>query len=301
MGRLEGPDFWLSGDYWNVDSNITKWGEHEIRRNLASASHDIHRHDQVRRLVLPPHPNRKDNLGRELQDRQCISGVVSPDANFLEAFGFDLGLRDRQGGPIIKKPGIAPGWSPVSKGEMFRSGRSYDRNVARLADSMKSMRRAQSTPGFSLIDTTSTIRREDFTSEHSNGGDFCADCGMQSCVRPPRPGRVEEDKIDPKGGHAVAQGKTHGSRSCRYWDSFDHTCKREAAKTSCATFSASFNSHPEAYPLKYGLELNPASVYTKKHEMSGESALRYHEEKKARPAMSRSRPWTETMRPSTAP
>lgn len=55
---------WLSGDYWNVDSNIMKWGKHEagvlwlrwthvaeicsavskVRRNGACANHDVHRH-----------------------------------------------------------------------------------------------------------------------------------------------------------------------------------------------------------------------------------------------------------------
>eukprot|EP00439_Symbiodinium_sp_Y106_P057558 s1116_g8.t1 len=70
-------------------------------------------------------------------------------------------------------------------------------------------------------------------------------------------------------------GRTFGSRSCYYWDRFDHTCKREAAKMSCATHCPAEREHVEGYPFKE-LDLNPAAVYTRKFRMSGEASLRNH-------------------------
>jgi hypothetical protein len=136
------------------------------------------------------------------------------------------------------------------------------------------------------MDTASTLHPEDFGGEL---GEFSS---------PPEEGKT----IDPKGGHALLEGRTHSSRSSRYWDSFDHTARREATKMSCGTFSPSFNAH-EAHPLNCGIELNPASVYTLKYKQAGEDKHRYHEEKMSRPAMSRSKPWlTGTKsRPNTAP
>jgi len=101
-------DFWSTGEYWNVDSNIRKWGEHEVRRNAASAAHDVHRHDQYVRIVLPPQPGEK----KQRPERSCVSGVVSPADAFLEAWGFDLGLRDRQARPTKMEPSIATSTLP---------------------------------------------------------------------------------------------------------------------------------------------------------------------------------------------
>ncbi|CAL1168362.1 unnamed protein product [Cladocopium goreaui] len=104
--RIDGVStLWTAGDYWNVDSNIMKWGKHEVRRNGACANHDVHRHDQITKLVLPPKPGDTRPL------RYCVSGVVSPDCCFLEAWGFDLGLRDRQGNNTTL-------WKPAGSNEM---------------------------------------------------------------------------------------------------------------------------------------------------------------------------------------
>jgi hypothetical protein len=300
--REEGPDFWLSGEFWNTDSNIVKWGEHEIRRNLASSGHDVMRHDQVKRLVLQQPAGRTDNLGNEMPDRQCVSGVVSPDANFLEAYGFDLGQRDRQGIPVARQKGIAPGWNPTAKGEMFRSNSSYFRNVSRRAEHMKELtklpldtKQKQSVASFGreLMETASTLRPEDIAGEDEKFNQE----GTQ--VK-----RSESSPLftDSNGGHIMGHGRTHGSRSCRYWDSYDHTARREATKMSCGTHSYSFHSHPEGYPLLSGMELNPASVYTLKHKKGGEDVMRYHEEKNFRPHDSRPKPWmVGSRRPNTAP
>merc|ERR1719221_1110905 len=102
----ETPEMWLSGDFWNRDSNIRRWGEHEIRRNLAASNHDVHRHDQKMRMVLHPHP------GSELPPKVVMSGAISPDSNFVEAWGFDLGSRDRQGAPATR-------WHPTNTDEHF--------------------------------------------------------------------------------------------------------------------------------------------------------------------------------------
>jgi len=230
----EVPHLWTCGDYWNVDSNIRKWGTHEARRNAANASHDVHRHDQIRRLVLPPKP------GDPRPPRNCVSGVVSPDCCFLEAWGFDLGLRDRQGNNTSL-------WRPVGKQEMFRSERSFTRNTERILENVRTLRKTASVPGQLMAQT---LKPEDTAGEA--GEISSADDATM-----------------------LRAGRTFGSRSCYYWDRFDHTCKREAAKMSCATHCPAEREHVEGYPFKE-LDLNPAAVYTRKFRMSGEASLRNH-------------------------
>ncbi|CAE8678032.1 unnamed protein product [Polarella glacialis] len=234
---------WLAGEYWNVDSNIRRWGLHEVRRNAAAASHDVHRHDQITRIVLPPQP------GSDKPPRQCVSGVVTADSCFLEAWGFDLGLRDRQAN-------YAPLFKPVTSGEQFRSQRSYSRNCGRLAENYRMMRKTASVPGQVMA---STLRPEDIAGEA--GEESSADDTM-----------------------LLKAGRTFGSRSCSGWDRYDHTVRREAAKTSCGTYSPSFNLHPQGHVFKDELELNPASVYTKKYiKNMDESAFRGHYPKASMP------------------
>ncbi|CAK9085874.1 unnamed protein product [Durusdinium trenchii] len=232
--RVDGVGtLWLSGDYWNVDSNIMKWGKHEIRRNGASANHDVHRHDQITKLVLPPKPGEED---RPL--RYCVSGVVSPDCCFLEAWGFDLGLRDRQG----NNTGL---WKPVGRNEMFRSERSYTRNIERILQNTRTLRGSASVPGSVMAQT---LKPEDIGGE---AGELST----------------------PDDATMLRAGRTHASRSCYGWDRYDHTCRREAAKLSCSIHCPAEKVHAEGYPFKE-LDLNPASVYTKKFRMTGEASLR---------------------------
>eukprot|EP00928_Gymnodinium_smaydae_P069989 TRINITY_DN53947_c0_g1_i1.p1 TRINITY_DN53947_c0_g1~~TRINITY_DN53947_c0_g1_i1.p1 ORF type:complete len:446 (-),score=63.80 TRINITY_DN53947_c0_g1_i1:41-1285(-) len=265
------PDLWTSGEYWNVDSNIRKWGEHEIRRNMAAANHDVHRHDQIQRVVLPPQPGHVNMLGQPLPMRQSVSGVITADGSFLEAMGFDLGLRDRQAKPVKL-------WRPANSSEMFRSHESYQRDLPRMTDYYRTMRRSNSMPGSTQASTTMrevpTLRPEDV------GGQAGAHA-------------EESDETHQKAG------RTHGSRSCRYWDRYDHTCRREAAKMACGTFSPIYNSHPEFYPI-HNLELSPAAVYTRKYQLWGEEALRGHESKKVRPHNNRARPWLQQPQQSGA-
>jgi len=227
------PELWTSGEYWNVDSNIRIWGEHEMRRNAAEAAHDVHRHDQITRTVLAPNPG----SGKQ-ESRQCVSGVVSADCCFLEAWGFDLGLRDRQANPATL-------WMPPSAAEMFRAERSFSRNNSRIAESFRTLRKSSSLPGTSKQPITSGIKPEDIGGEPE-------DCQLGM------------------------MGRTFGSRSCRYWDRFDHAVKREASKSACSVHSPNFKSHPHAHPIKDHLELQPASVYTRKFRQSGEDSLRRH-------------------------
>jgi len=243
------PHTWSTGELWNIDSNIKKWGEHEVRRNAASASHDVHRHDQIQRVVLPPQAGAK----RPMAARLCLSGVVSPDACFLEAWGFDLGLRDRQARPT----GL---FRPPGKGEQFRGSDSYNRNIPRMSEYFRSLAKSASSPGLLVTtDLATTLRPEDVG---GNAGDFG---GREA------------------GDHETA-GKTHGSRSCHYWDSYDHTCRREAAKLSCSIHSPVFREHKDAHPFVDEIELRPQAIYTRKYREaeknqagSGHMALRGRE------------------------
>ena len=53
-------------------------------------------------------------------DRISRSGVMTADSSFLEAWGFPLGQRDRNGKQIEKL------WKKTSTGEYFRGARSYE-------------------------------------------------------------------------------------------------------------------------------------------------------------------------------
>jgi len=226
---------WTCGELWNCDSNIRKWTDWEVKRNAAAASHDVHRHDQITRIVLQPQATSKVKTAR-----LCVSGVVSPDCCFLEAWGFDLGLRDRQGKPTRM-------FKPVTQGKQFRHPRSYNRDVSRIHAYKSTLGKTASSPGLTLPqDTVMTLRPEDIGGEAGEQG----------------------------GSEAASlerQGRMYASRSCPYWDSYDHTCRREAAKMSCSIHSPSFRSHPENYAYVDELELTPAAIYTKKYrEGSGD-------------------------------
>lgn len=242
---------WTQGDLWNIDSNIKKWGEHEVRRNASSGAHDVHRHDQIQRCVLAPQQGAKSSL----KHRLCVSGVVSPDACFLEAWGFDLGLRDRQAKPV----GL---FKPVGKGEQFRAPRSYDRDIPRMAEHERSMKRSFSSPSevkSSLSGMLATLRPEDIGGEAGEHG-----------------GREALD-------HETA-GKTHASRSCHYWDEYNHVVKREAAKLSCSIHSPAFRESKDAHPFVEEIEMRPQAIYTRRYRQaeknqpgSGHRALRGRE------------------------
>lgn len=233
------PELWLKGEYWNVDSNIRLWGLHEVRRNAASANHDVHRHDQITRIVLPPQPG-----ARNQRSRQCVSGVVGADSCFLEAWGFDLGLRDRQARPTTL-------WQPVNANQMFRGERSYERDLKRMTDNFRTMRKSATLPGTIMPANVVTLRPEDFGAE---AGDVAS---------------AEDAMLD-------RSGRTHNSRSHRFHDQYDHTVKREAAKMACAIHSPCFRSHAQGHPFKENCELSPASVYTLKYQKGGEESLRKH-------------------------
>jgi len=244
---------WSTGELWNIDSNIRIWGEHQIKRNAAASAHDVHRHDQFERICLIPQPG---SGGKKTHaPRLCVSGVVSPDCCFLEAWGFDLGLRDRQAKPVKL-------WRPVGKAEQFRALRSYDRDIPRMAEHHRTLNKSSSAPGSygqTLHSMMATLRPEDVGGEAGeHGGSDAAN-------------------------HEVA-GKTHGSRSCHYWDSYDHTCRREAAKLSCATHSPAFREHKDAHPYVDEIELRPQAIYTRKYRSAeknqpgtGQHALRGRE------------------------
>lgn len=234
---------WISGEFWNVDSNIRKWGLHEVKRNAASANHDVHRNDQVTRIVLPPHPD--DPRQQRIPARRCVSGVASADDCFLEAWGFDLGLRDRQGNPT-------PLWRPTGPGgEHFRSERSYSRNLQRMTEQYRGMRRVSSTPGFAgktgALSISTTLRPEDI------GGD----AGEHS---------VMEDK------QLESAGRLHGSRSCRGWDDHLHCARREAAKMANSVHSPALATrHEDGIPVIEG-RLAPAAIYTRRHKIQNGGA-----------------------------
>eukprot|EP00913_Durusdinium_trenchii_P031712 g29698.t1 len=192
--RVDGVGtLWLSGDYWNVDSNIMKWGKHEIRH-----LHGIH---------------------------FCSK---------FQAWGFDLGLRDRQG----NNTGL---WKPVGRNEMFRSERSYTRNIERILQNTRTLRGSASVPGSVMAQT---LKPEDI------GG--------------------EAGELSTPDDATMLRA---GLSSCYGWDRYDHTCRREAAKLSCSIHCPAEKVHAEGYPFKE-LDLNPASVYTKKFRMTGEASLR---------------------------
>eukprot|EP00405_Crypthecodinium_cohnii_P027278 CAMPEP_0206516570 /NCGR_PEP_ID=MMETSP0324_2-20121206/63444_1 /ASSEMBLY_ACC=CAM_ASM_000836 /TAXON_ID=2866 /ORGANISM="Crypthecodinium cohnii, Strain Seligo" /LENGTH=274 /DNA_ID=CAMNT_0054009525 /DNA_START=21 /DNA_END=846 /DNA_ORIENTATION=+ len=164
LGGEERPDGcadnWTKGEFWNVDSNIRIWGPHEVRRNGASASHDVHRHDQIRRICLPALPGQE-----RFEGRQCVSGVVGADTCFLEAWGFSLGRRDRQARPV----GI---FLPTGANEQFRSHRSFDRDLGRMTESFRTMRRSQTTPGTIMPATATTLRPEDVGGDAGELADY---------------------------------------------------------------------------------------------------------------------------------
>lgn len=241
--RADGePQAWTSGEMWNCDSNIRKWGEHEMRRNAAASSHDVHRHDQIGRVVLQPMQGAK----RQMAPRLCLSGCVSADSSFLEAWGFDLGLRDRQAKPVSL-------WQPVTKNEQFRGLRSYERDIPRVVENNRSLRRTASTPGVlpTNPDVAFTLRPEDIGGEAG-------------------------DSMSPDANDLEKQGRTHGSRSCRGWDGYDHASKREAARLSNAIHSPMLKEHPEGYPFVDEVELHPAAIYTRRFKQGGENACRRH-------------------------
>eukprot|EP00929_Paragymnodinium_shiwhaense_P108987 TRINITY_DN75343_c0_g1_i1.p1 TRINITY_DN75343_c0_g1~~TRINITY_DN75343_c0_g1_i1.p1 ORF type:complete len:341 (-),score=47.24 TRINITY_DN75343_c0_g1_i1:64-1086(-) len=242
------PDLWRTGEYWNVDSNIRIWGEHEVRRGGAASNHDVHRHDQICRYMLEPQPV-IGRLSREQPARITTSGVVKPDTSFLECWGFDLGLRDRQAAPVKC-------FKPVNKGRQFRSLRNFkQRNFAEMAETMRSQRTTFSTPGQTLIDGGRTFKTEEVAGE----------TGEESESRP---------------------GMTYGSRSCNFWDEYGHCTRREGARLSHSVHSNAFTAHKEDYPIKYQLELNPASVYTLKFRREGHDALRRKDPKEYMPGQS---------------
>jgi hypothetical protein len=245
----QSPDNWLQGEYWNVDSNIKKWNTHEVKRNAASANHDVHRHDQIKRIVLSPHPH-ADAKSQRIPPRQCISGAVSPDCCFLETWGFDLGMRDRQGVPIHTKV-----WRPTggsNNPEQFRSLRSYNRNTERMTEYSRSMRRYSSVPSLTTEKSTDTPTSKPTTMRPEDIG---GDVGEMS---------VMEDKM------LQSAGRIHGTRSCRGWDDHRHTVRREAAKMSHSLHSPAVRAHKEEYPYVDG-RLAPAGIYRRTYRQAENS------------------------------
>ncbi|KAF4718163.1 hypothetical protein FOZ62_030474, partial [Perkinsus olseni] len=100
------PAHQVPEELWNVDSNISSWGKHKTRKTAAHLAHSVHRHDQIQKLKL---------LG---SDRPSNSGMLSADSCFLEAFGYSLGARDRQGRPCSI-------FLPVNVGRGFRSLQNF--------------------------------------------------------------------------------------------------------------------------------------------------------------------------------
>lgn len=245
------PKVWSSGDHWNIDSNIRKWTQHEIKRNAAGASHDVHRHDQIQRFVLLP---QKDGTGIQ-KPRLCMSGAISSDCCFLEAWGYDLGLRDRQARP-------APLWKPVSRTNIFRGERSFDRQIPRIHDYKRTLlQKSHSLPDFEQL----TLKFEDVAGE-TEVDPMC----------------FSEKPMTEHGGKKADEmakmGRTHNARSCNYHNSYDHAVSREAARLSCAIHSPVFRKHREDYPFVDEIELHPSAIYTRKfREKGGLLALRGHE------------------------
>jgi hypothetical protein len=260
------PKVWSSGDHWNIDSNIRKWTQHEVKRNAAGSSHDVHRHDQIQRFVLMP---QKDGTGIQ-KPRLCMSGAVSSDCCFLEAWGFDLGLRDRQAKP-------ASLWKPVSRTNQFRGPRSFDRQMPRIHDFKRTLLKSQSLPDFEQV----TLKLEDMAGEvetkHCNEHDGFRGKRHDDCPMCSKNVPVTEHG-GPKADEMAKMGRTHNSRSCNFWDSYDHAAYREAAKLSCAIHAPVFRKHREDYPFVDEIELHPSAIYTRKfREKGGLLAMRGRE------------------------
>lgn len=212
---VEDSQGWTTGEYWNVDSNINVWGAHEVRRNAAAANHDVHRHDQIRQPVL--------KYGswetREFKPRRSMSGIASEGGSFLEAWGFDLGKRDRQGHPV-------PHWNPNASCEHFRAARSFDHDLDGITETYRFLRRSASSPGTSLAPGSSV-----------------------SVVN------TKSTMLNTIGDNHT--GRHFGSKSCRGWDGADHAVKREAAKLalsvhSCPESDVNVELRPSAvYSRKY--------------------------------------------------
>mmetsp|Transcript_22908 Transcript_22908/g.53608 ORF Transcript_22908/g.53608 Transcript_22908/m.53608 type:complete len:331 (-) Transcript_22908:230-1222(-) len=254
--RVDGePNGWTKGEFWNTDSNINIWNEHQVRRNHASSSHDVHRHDQMRKIVLPQHPGEKPR-----KPKFCVSGVISPDANFMEAWGFDLGLRDRQA-RCCPRPFL-----PARGGEQFRAHRSFQHDLPKVLEHYRTLKRTPSEPGrstISKISASQTLRPDD------------PEAAVNVSV-------ISEDhrKVD-QGG--IGGGKTHGSKSCRGWDAWDHVVKREGARTTHDVMSPYVRQHREGYPFVDELDLRPSAVYSRRYQRYGEDHLRRHQPKVKQP------------------
>lgn len=148
--QSEGGDAWRSGEYWNVDSNITRWGRHEVRREQAVSSHAVHRHDQITRVTLKPQPGEKQKY-RALNP--STSGMLTADGSFLSAQGFGLGDRDRNGRPMLKEG--KPRWQTISRGEQFRAADSFPCDATERANAYRTMRRSTSSPATSATEAHS--------------------------------------------------------------------------------------------------------------------------------------------------
>lgn len=248
------PEGWIHGDYWNVDSNVRRWGLHEVRRNAAAANHDVHRNDQVTRVLVSHEetkysPEHGCTMTTERPARQCTSGVITTTENFLEAWGFDLGRRDR----LAQK---APVWHPVNSGQQFRHPHTYNRNKERICENFRSMRRTQSTPNHSRNNMSAAFKTQ--------------------LLKEDVGGQIGEFSTSSDFDHEKA-GRTFASRSCNWWDNHGHTTKREAAKQGCGIHSPVFKSHGDNYPYHDNCELSPAAIYTRRFKKFGESGLRTHE------------------------
>mmetsp|Transcript_24486 Transcript_24486/g.56414 ORF Transcript_24486/g.56414 Transcript_24486/m.56414 type:complete len:328 (+) Transcript_24486:87-1070(+) len=248
LERVDGePNGWTKGEFWNTDSNINIWNEHQVRRNHASSSHDVHRHDQMSRVVLPQHAGEK-----ERPRRLCVSGVVSPDSNFMEAWGFDLGRRDRHAQTIAQP------FLPARGGEQFRALRTFNHGLPKVLEHYRTLKRTPSEPGRS---TTAKLEPKTLRPEDAEGA------GMDAS-------NTEDHRRVDQGG--IGGGRTHGSKSCRGWDSWDHVVKREGARTTHDVMSPYVRHHREGYPFVDELDLRPSAVYTRRFQRFGEDNLRRH-------------------------
>jgi len=157
--QSDGGDAWRSGEYWNIDSNVVRWGLHEVRREFAASGHAIHRHNQIMRLSLRPQPGDKHK-----HRAASTSGMLTADCSFMSAQGFGLGDRDRNGRPVLKE-GKA----------RWRAAESFPYDVTEQADAYRTLRRCSSSPatGTSVAEAHSG-KEADLT---SSGTQF----GSRSC------------------------------------------------------------------------------------------------------------------------